>query len=128
MTCFHLHWLKTFQGKVIDGFTRTPCELCPEFVGTYLTKAYPHLLSTCPILPKGGYDDSSSCPLTRRLVRLAVDLALEFKVFELKDIRVRHGGTGISNDHLLAPLDSDHSETSSMIWGSALCPLTLLKV
>lgn len=53
------------------------------------------------------------CPPDRRLVRLAVDQATPFKIFELREMLIAHAAQ-LSNDTLL-PVRSD--ALSSQPWG-----------
>jgi hypothetical protein len=56
------------------------------------------------------------CPADRRLVRVAVDLPVPFKIFELKDMLIAHAGP-LSNSTLLA---SNRSTMSAMPWGCVI--------
>ena len=47
-----------------------------------------------------GWETSAVCPPDRRLVRLAVDQAEPFKIFELQDMLIAHAGQ-LANDNLL---------------------------
>lgn len=82
---------------------------------SYITHAWPHITTTCPVGNTTGWGTSAVCPPDKRLVRLAVDQAEPFKVFELRNMFVAHAGQ-LSNDTLLPFLDG---AVSTQPWGCA---------
>jgi hypothetical protein len=80
---------------------------------TYMTHSWPHITATCPVGNTTGLLTSAVCPPGKRVVRLAVDLAVPYKIFENRKMLVAHAGP-LSNATLLPVVQNS---VSSQAWG-----------
>lgn len=78
-----------------------------------MTHAWPHITPTCPIGNTTGWETSALCPPDKRLVRIAVDKAEPFKIFEQRAMFLVHAGH-LSNETLLPVRDE---AVSIQPWG-----------
>lgn len=51
---------------------------------------WPHLQTSCPVGARPGWETSVVCPLTKRLIRLAIDYPKPFDVYKSVPVLVRH--------------------------------------